>query len=713
MNAPDALPALFHPAIEPGDENVRRWLSQVTLRLRREIAWCWHQRAGIEGGAGTLPPPTDPAQDSMDLLRFHAEKRAFFATDATARYLSECIARIDPTAQVKAGGRWRQMSEALGLDAAAQFVLACAMAGRADASLGAVAASAMNDNSRWYPTLALAQRLWDDPVGVVGCADPSHPLYRSGLIKRPGARDSLDWLAPLEMPAPVAQSLLGYEESLPSALRELRGADDRGLTEDGKSLSRWLAATPLGSMQVVPVLAPRGADCAAWIAALARATGRRVAALGDDIAPDSPSLPGTACAAWLHGIDIVAPDHWARHWEAHEHPAWGGALAGIAARWFVPITAASAASAFDAATVAPIFRIPKMSTEQRADRLSLAVCALRGRGAIAQVQAVEAARSFRIEEKPLARVERVIAASAGAGAFGERELSCLMGAEATIDMGHLADLIEPRFSMDDLVLPPKQRDQVQAILAAARTLKKVHYEWGCARVWNEAALSLMLCGPPGGGKGATCEALAHSLRLPLYRIDLSQVINKYIGETEKNLRRVFDAAEAADCVLAFDEADVLFGKRSEVRDSHDRFANIEIGYLLSRIEYFKGGGLIALLTNRRKDLDEAFARRLRFIVELPIPGEAERALLWRRMFPPRVNVEGLDFEFLARSFEVTGGSIRSAAFNACLQAATRAGRARVKMADVLVSVRRELEKGGREISVEQFGPYAHLMRGQA
>jgi SpoVK/Ycf46/Vps4 family AAA+-type ATPase len=197
----------------------------------------------------------------------------------------------------------------------------------------------------------------------------------------------------------------------------------------------------------------------------------------------------------------------------------------------------------------------------------------------------------------------------------------------------------------------------------------------------------------------------------MYRIDLSQVVNKYIGETEKNLRRIFDAAEAADCLLFFDEADALFGKRTEVRDAHDRFANIEISYLLERMERFKG--LAVLATNRRKDLDDAFMRRLRYVIEFPVPGAAERARIWRQVFPEAVDTSGVDVEFLSRRFEVAGGAIRSAAFNACLQAAAHGGKPAVAMTDVVLAVKSELEKGGREVAGEQFGAYAHLLEGAA
>ena len=243
-----------------------------------------------------------------------------------------------------------------------------------------------------------------------------------------------------------------------------------------------------------------------------------------------------------------------------------------------------------------------------------------------------------------------------------------------------------------------------------RSLTRVHYEWGTARVWNEGGLAVLFCGASGTGKTMAAEALAAALGLPMYRVDLSQVVNKYIGETEKNLAKIFDAAEASDSVLFFDEADALFGKRTAVKDAHDRFANIEISYLLERMERFKG--LAILATNRRKDLDEAFTRRLRYLVEFPLPGPAERERIWRQMFPERVDVSGLDFDFLAGQFELSGGHIRSAAFNACLQCAARDGEPRVAMREVLIAIQRELDKLDRLAEPEQFGRYADLVREQ-
>jgi SpoVK/Ycf46/Vps4 family AAA+-type ATPase len=203
------------------------------------------------------------------------------------------------------------------------------------------------------------------------------------------------------------------------------------------------------------------------------------------------------------------------------------------------------------------------------------------------------------------------------------------------------------------------------------------------------------------------EALASSLSLPLYRIDLSQVVNKYIGETEKNLRRLFDAADSADVILFFDEADSLFGKRTEVKDAHDRYANLEVSYLLERMERFKG--LAILATNRKRDLDEAFLRRLRFVLEFPMPGVDERLRIWQAVIPPGVDASALDLPFLAQRFALAGGHIRGIVFQACLQSAADGAPRALGMPAVIRAVQREYEKLERAHSLEQFGRYAPLV----
>jgi len=227
-------------------------------------------------------------------------------------------------------------------------------------------------------------------------------------------------------------------------------------------------------------------------------------------------------------------------------------------------------------------------------------------------------------------------------------------------------------------------------------------------VWNEGGISVLFAGPPGTGKTMAAEILASELSLPLFRIDLSQVVNKFIGETEKNLKRIFDAADGSDALLLFDEADAIFGRRMEAHDAHDRYANMEICYLLDRMERFKG--LSVLCTNRKKDLDEAFLRRLRYVLEFPLPGVDQRRQIWRQSIPPAVDASQLDVDFLAERFPVAGGHIRSAVFNACLQTAAAGAAPALRMEQVLVALKRELDKSNRPVGLECFGRYAPLIQ---
>lgn len=256
--------------------------------------------------------------------------------------------------------------------------------------------------------------------------------------------------------------------------------------------------------------------------------------------------------------------------------------------------------------------------------------------------------------------------------------------------GH-ARCIEPTATWDDLVLPEAQRDILHTIEAHVRNRFRVHETWGfAARSSRGLGITALFSGPSGTGKTLAAEVLAHALELDLYHVDLSSVVSKYIGETEKNLRRVFDAAEAGGAVLLFDEADALFGRRSEVKDSHDRYANLEVSYLLQRMEAYRG--LAILTTNLESALDDAFERRLRFRVAFPFPDADHRAAIWRRVFPPETPTRGLDPEKLAR-LDATGGTIRNIALHAAFLAA-EAGEP-VGMAHVKDAARRvyaQLEK---------------------
>ena len=257
-------------------------------------------------------------------------------------------------------------------------------------------------------------------------------------------------------------------------------------------------------------------------------------------------------------------------------------------------------------------------------------------------------------------------ASGEGSGVGERLWdACRLQARPHLD--DLARRIPLTASWDDLVLPERQLRTLRTIALHVRHRMRVYETWGFAgKSARGLGISALFTGQSGTGKTMAAEVLARELRLDLYRIDLSSVVSKYIGETEKNLRRVFDAAEEGGAILLFDEADALFGKRTEIKDSHDRYANIEVSYLLQRMEAYRG---LAILTTNLKDaLDDAFQRRIRFIVSFPFPDAALRARIWQRIFPEATPTQGLDEARLAR-LTVTGGHIRNIAMNAAFFAA--------------------------------------------
>jgi hypothetical protein len=243
--------------------------------------------------------------------------------------------------------------------------------------------------------------------------------------------------------------------------------------------------------------------------------------------------------------------------------------------------------------------------------------------------------------------------------------ACRVASRQRLDS--LAARISSTVTWDDLVVPEHTSRTLREIAAQLRQRALVYERWGLAASGDRGlGITALFHGESGTGKTLAAEVIANELALDLFRVDLSRVVSKYIGETEKNLRRVFDAAEESGAILLFDEADAIFGKRSEVKDSHDRYANLEISYLLSRMETYRG--LAILTTNFRQALDTAFTRRLRFVVHFTFPDVAQRAAIWARAFPPQAPVRGLNPAALAR-LAVTGGSIRNIAMGAAFLAA--------------------------------------------
>ncbi len=264
--------------------------------------------------------------------------------------------------------------------------------------------------------------------------------------------------------------------------------------------------------------------------------------------------------------------------------------------------------------------------------------------------------------------------------------------------------VRPRYAWDDLVLSPERKDALHSIAERYRHATQVYDQWGFQPAPSRGTVALF-SGPSGTGKSMAAEVIAGELHLDLFKLDLSAVVSKYIGETEKNLEQVFEAAGTGNLLLFFDEADALFGKRSEVRDSRDRYANVETSYLLQRLEVYDG--LVVLATNFEKNIDDAFLRRIHTRIEFTLPGPAERRSIWDSNLPADAPIEGVDTAWLAEQFELSGGQIRNAAVRAGFIAA--AAGTPLTMACTVRAVAQELRKQGRLLKSSDFGDYAELI----
>jgi hypothetical protein len=588
-----------------------------------------------------------------------------------------------------------RLAKAFGLSAFEQGVLLLASAMELDASVGTACAAAQRDPRRAYPTFGLALAALPEPHW--SALLPSSPLRRWRLVEVDTA-DSLT-AGRLRLDERVLHHLTGLSyldhrlRGLVEAARSLDELPESQAATAGRIAEMWSPARPLTSWPVIQLCGTDSAEQQAVASAGCASLGLTVYVLRATDVPANASDRHSLATLWdreamLAGVallieyhDFVAPEG------VHAVTAFVEELQGPAllCRREPLRLARRPAVRLDVA--------PATADEQRLLwQAALGPQAERLNGHIRRL-----VTHFRMSVPGIRAASAVAQALDGADA--ERALweACRVQARPKLD--DLAQRIDSAARWDDLVLPGGSRQTLEAIAAHVRQRGHVYDAWGFGgRGPRGLGISALFAGPSGTGKTLAAEVLANTLGLDLYRIDLSQVVSKYIGDTERNLARVFDAAEQGAAVLLFDEADALFGRRGEVKDSHDRYANIEVSYLLQRMELYRG--LAILTTNLKDSLDPAFLRRLRFVVPFPFPDAAQRAAIWRRAFPPQTPTTALHIERLAR-LAVTGGNIRNIALNAAFLAAD-AGES-VRMAHIWGAARSEYAKLDKILTEAEAG----------
>jgi len=579
------------------------------------------------------------------------------------------------------------VTSVFGLTSFERNLLVLCAATELNSEVASLCASLHGDPSQRYATFSLALALFPDAHWSAVTAAGSLRKWR--LIEANGPSLTA---APLRIDERVLHFLAGIDtlDERLAAIAEPLHAPRTLLESHDEAAARiatlWSAAArqgeALGAMQLC------GSDAASRRAVAAMACAKVGLSVLAISALALPALPAELEAlarlcqreAWLGGfaifIDCDAVD---------SADAWRAELVRqFVDRTHLPLLLASREPRDLGTAPVAVIEVPRSHARERRDawRDVLGESAARLDGELDRLAAQFAVAPERMH---------AVVTSAG-GALGDEPSaaalwdSCRLLTRRRLD--DLAQRIESHASWDDIVLPKEQGAILRDLVSCVRFRTRVYDDWGFAtKDWRGLGVTALFSGASGTGKTLAAEVVANELRLDLYRVDLSGVVSKYIGETEKNLRRVFDAAEESGAILLFDEADALFGKRSEVKDSHDRYANIEVSYLLQRMEAYRGVAI--LTTNAREALDQAFLRRIRFGLQFPFPGPQERSEIWRRIFPAALPTAELSIEKLAR-LAVAGGNIRNIAINAAFGAAREGSP--VTMAHLLAAARTEYLK---------------------
>ena len=621
-------------------------LERIRLLLHRRARWLQH---GFAADAG--------AEDPLAGTRPEDERR-FYETDPVAVSLGRAAADRRP-----AEGPLELLCALFGLDGFERDVILLCLAAELDPAFEALFAHVQDDASRTYPTPGLAVTLLDG--GHLAAFLPGSPLRQAELVEVEPAPHAGAPLAarPLRLPERIVGFLLGVnrlDEAVAPYVRPLAGAalaPEQAALAERLSLELAAAGDESGPLQLV---GPAGSGRAAVAHALCARIGLHAVALDAALLPER-----------LHARRETL--------RRLEREAVLLRLAYVVDADLAPVgddLAAALGPALIVATAGPpplhrawlTARVPAADAAgQRALwRLALGTRAAELDGALDATAATFDLGPEGIADVAAAAQRRALLEDSGTGALA-RAIRDGCRERAGRPLAGLADRIEPAAAWADIVAPDDVVRSLREVADQVAHRTRVYDDWGFgARLARGRGITALFSGQSGTGKTLAAEIVAAHLELELYRVDLAGVVSKYIGETEKNLRSVFDAAERCGAVLFFDEADALFGRRTEVRDSHDRYANIEVDYLLQRMESYRG--LAILATNRRQALDRAFLRRLRFVVEFPFPDAESRERIWRLAFPPAAALGDVDFEALAQ-LELAGGNIATIAVNAAFLAA--------------------------------------------
>ena len=628
---------------------------------------------------------------------------------------------------------WARLVRLFGLQPLDEDILLMAVALDVDAKYETIYGYLNNDVSRRWPTFGAALSLVTSARAARLQARtrlaPDAPLLARGLLRPlPARAERASWLATgFRASATVVRHVLGESLGAPEGARLVATTDhDDGLDPLPAELrvelarlgnhARLDAAPARHALLVLEGRSGTGRGAAAH--AFAAAAGARLVRVDVDAVPGREAAERLALELEL-GARLEPTTLLFSHAEALLSPDGRPApetrpLAALCARFpgsvclAVPPATPRGELGGERPQIVVALRDPPVELRSQQWRRSLQ--GARVAAADADVDAV--ADMFTLTPRQIVAAARAAAFAAQGGGSAAADAATLFAAaraQSAQRLGDLATPLETVHDWTDLVLPPATLRRLREIAGAVAHRRLVYGDWGLGR-GGSPGLKILFSGASGTGKTMAAGVMARALGLALFRVDLSTVVSKYIGETEKNLSRIFEAAVAANVVLFFDEADALFGKRSEVKDAHDRYANIEVGYLLQRLEQYDG--LVILASNLGRNIDEAFSRRLYEVIEFPLPDDAQRERLWRSFLGPAVPVgDDVDARFLAKQFPLAGGDIRNVAVEAAFLAA-QDGRV-VTMEKLVRAMARQVLKQGRIPSAADFKQYHALLEREA